>query len=188
MTRFVWTDIETTGLDPTTRHILAVGFLVTDENLNPIAELEETVRQNRLGPDSYDQVAWEMHGPDGTCLREASVNARFSLGEVETIARHFILKHGGQQPIMAGSSVHFDHRWLSYYMPGIPKLCHYRMLDVSVFKVLAGQWGIQAPKAGRIAHTPLADIRASIQELQTWRRLMFKPGIGPELPGLPEAA
>lgn len=170
----LWTDIETTGLGPSAS-IIQLGMVVTDGDLNVIAEFEEVVRHTDANRLYWDAPAYEMHKKTGL-LKEIET-ARLDTHQVSVRAASFIQNYcnlptlpdltvGGVKPFMAGSSVHFDHMKLTQFMPRITELCHYRLLDVSVFKVLGAVWGIDAlakpPDSGEVKHTALADIHGSI--------------------------
>jgi oligoribonuclease len=176
--RILWCDLETTGLDPNTDRILSVGLVVTDAALNVVAEFEHDVRSPSERKWEWPPVVREMHTKSGLATRILS--APFTLDEIEVLARAFVHTHAGEKPYLAGSTVHFDARFLGVHMPKVLALCHYRMLDVSVFKVLGSLWGIKAwenPLQGKAQHTPLADIRDSIASLRYYvENVLFDEG------------
>lgn len=171
----LWTDIETTGLHANAQ-IIQLGMVVTDANLNTIAEFEEVIRY-RPNELQYQPEALAMHQKSG--LWRKVPEAPFDLDEVRTLARSFALKNAGEKPFLAGSSVHFDHRYLLRSMPELVELCHYRMLDVSVFKVLGQLWefkGWENPLNGSSKHTALSDIHDSIATLEWYRENVLGHG------------
>jgi oligoribonuclease len=182
MKKLLWTDIETTGLHDSAE-ILALGMVVTDGDLNVLAEFEQHINpKGKASNLDLQPEARRMHEKSGLLARCDA--APFNLAEVETLARAFVIQHGGEKPFMAGSTVHFDSRHLRRHMPKVVELCHYRMLDVSVFKVLGEAWDIadwvKPPCiAGETAHTPIADIRGSIEMLRWYRQnalVVLEPG------------
>lgn len=177
---FIWVDLETTGLDPQTREILSVGCRVTNTNLNTLGEIEVDVSWNGDRYDDMDTAAREMHERSGLLNRCAK--SLFSLREALTLVRHLILTKAPGKPadrVLAGSSVHFDARFLREADPSLFSLWHYRMLDVSVFRVLADAGWVDPWKGdGEPKHTPLADLDASIAALRFYREHFFLPDPG----------
>jgi oligoribonuclease len=185
----LWVDLETTGLDPNTRHIIQLGMVVTDAKLNVIAEFEEVVHYTTRFGMPWDPEALDMHKKTG--LLRAVERAPFNLEQVEILAKSFILKNAGPTPpYLAGSSVHFDQAFLKRHMPLIPALCHYRLLDVSVFKVIGDVWGTMPPpmypdgtpgrSGGGVKHTALADIRDSIHAFKHYAATALDRSMVPE--------
>jgi oligoribonuclease len=123
-----------------------------------------------------------MHKSSG--LYDKALNSVFDLREVETLARAFVMNHTkGNAPIMAGNSVHFDRGFLLSHMPSLMKMVHYRLLDVSLFKVLREIWNLPPPEGltETKPHTALEDLANSIQSFRLWKRDLFKTEIGPAL-------
>lgn len=183
MKRFIWVDLETTGLFPARDEILALGMIITDEHMTEIARFERIVHVPagfRAMRDMSDYVR-EMHTKNG--LLERVADSRLTLANVEDEAVDFLDTHLGpraelvrDRPPMAGSSVHFDRAFIDRHCPNLALRFHYRLLDVSSFKVLsmatipgAKEWNDSRPDA---AHTPLADLEGSIAELAHWRRVL----------------
>jgi oligoribonuclease len=176
--RFVWLDIETTGLNPLDDRILSLGVIVTAGLFNELARGEWVVG---VGVQSYLKNAapfvQAMHAASGLDQRVAE--SKLSLREVIELANRTI--NGAwlgleahafdQRPILAGSSIHFDRGFLAAHAPEFLDTMHYRMLDVSSFKVLGESRGITAPKHDK-AHTPLADLEASQRELKFWLKAL----------------
>lgn len=168
--KLLWCDLETTGLESKKDRILSVGFIVTDNALNELATFEHDVLTPKENPWNWAKAVREMHAKSG--LDKRIEKADFTLDEIRILARAFILQHAGVNPTLAGSSIHFDHRFLLENAPELPALCHYRMLDVSVFKVIGEMLGLKDwanPLGGESKHTPLADIRDSIAAFKWYR-------------------
>jgi oligoribonuclease len=168
---FLWLDLETTGLSSPCS-IIQVGTIVTTPDLIEVARQEWLVRPpaNAI----WEVKAREMHEASG--LRERAERHGEYLQNVDDFLYEFILRHAGEKPVLSGNSIHFDRRFLQNYMPFVLDILHYRMLDLSVFKVLREAWGLPMPERGPIAHTALADLENSIAELRQARRELLTQG------------
>ncbi|KAI0234598.1 Oligoribonuclease, mitochondrial [Lamellibrachia satsuma] len=177
-TRLVWVDLEMTGLDVDTDHIIEMACLVTDRYLKVVAEGPNLIIHQ---PDEIlsGMNAWckEHHGKSG--LTRAVHTSKISLQQAEMEMISFIRQHTppGSCPL-AGNTVHADKKFLDKYMPHFMNHLHYRIVDVSTIKELCRRW---YPEAFRQApskaasHRALEDIRESIKELQYYRMAVFKP-------------
>ncbi|MDX8402075.1 MAG: oligoribonuclease [Mariprofundaceae bacterium] len=177
----VWMDLEMTGLDPERDTILEIATLVTDADLNVIAEGPELVIHQ---PDSVLEAMspWciEHHGASGLTARVRA--SRIGLREAERRTLDFVRAHvaQGASPL-CGNSIHQDRRFLARWMPELEGWLHYRNIDVSTVKELVRRWypGLAPPpKTGQ--HRAMADIRASVAELAWYRRHVFLPSAGAE--------
>ena len=168
----IWIDMEMTGLVPDSDRILELAILITDPNLQVVAESDSLVVHQ---PDEVLAAmdAWNqgVHGKTGLIERvRASV---LDEAEVERRALAFVVKYvpAGTSP-MCGSSIGQDRRFLARWMPRLEGYFHYRNLDVSTLKELVRRWRPDVAKGfvkqGR--HEALADIRESIEELRYYRR------------------
>lgn len=176
----LWTDIETTGLDQHTRQLLSVGMIATDDSLRELGRVEYYIKHD-LASLTWDDGVKEMHEKSGV-LGKVSLSP-YSHREVTGLLTAFIEQLGMQKAYMSGNTISFDRRWLDLHMPEVTKLLHYRLLDVSTLKTLAGLWVPgQVPDLGPKPHSPIADLERSILELGTWKALLFKDGVGPALP------
>lgn len=172
----VWLDMEMTGLDPERHTILELALIITDAQLEVIAELGPlVVHQPEEVLAAMDPWCIEHHGASG--LTEASRRSTLSLAEAEAQAIAFLERYvrPGEAPI-AGNSVHVDRTFLARWMPRLHTCFHYRNVDVSTVKELARRWypGLQAPKKAE-RHRALDDLRESIAELRFYREVIFRP-------------
>ena len=171
----VWIDMEMTGLDPARDVVLEVATLVTDANLEVLAEGPEcAVRRadgELAGMDEWNQ---QTHGASG--LLERVAESEVAIDEAERRTLQFIkewVPHGVSP--LCGNSVHQDRRFLRREMPQIEDYLHYRIIDVSTLKELVRRWYPEAaPPAKRETHRALDDIRESIAELRWYRDSVFK--------------
>ena len=168
----IWIDMEMTGLVPDSDRILELAILITDPNLQVVAESDSLVVHQ---PDEVLAAmdAWNqgVHGKTGLIERVRASD--LDEAEVERRALAFVVKYvpAGTSP-MCGSSIGQDRRFLARWMPRLEGYFHYRNLDVSTLKELVRRWRPDVAKGfvkqGR--HEALADIRESIEELRYYRR------------------
>ncbi len=170
----IWIDLEMTGLDPDNDSIIEIATLVTDAQLNVLDEGPElAIHHPRQRLEAMDEWNRNTHGKSG--LWQRVLDSSVDMGEAErrTIA---FLEHwvpAGKSPI-CGNSICQDRRFLYRCMPRLERYFHYRNLDVSTLKELARRWAPQvaASVSKQAAHTALADIRESVEELRHYRRFM----------------
>lgn len=170
----IWIDLEMTGLDAERDSILEIATLVTDSELNLLAEGPELAIAH---PESRLQAMddWNRNQHSKSGLWKRVLESQVSLAEAEQRTLDFLRQWvpAGKSPI-CGNSVFQDRRFLSRWMPTLDAYFHYRQLDVSTLKILARRWAPQIA-AGMVkngAHTALADIRESVEELRYYRRFM----------------
>ena len=174
-TRFVWCDLEMTGLDPERNVIIELGIIITGPDLKPIAELERAVWQSDDTLSNMEPFVRQMHTKNG--LLERVRKSEFSLRTAEKDATALVSEHVQfGEGILAGNSIYMDRLFLAKYMPGFERYLHYRMLDVSSLKVLTRAWYPNAPGRTKddASHTVLSDLRASIAELAHYQQYFFK--------------
>ncbi|GAA6092300.1 small fragment nuclease [Tachysurus ichikawai] len=176
--RMVWVDLEMTGLDIDKDEIIEMACIITDSDLNIIAEGPNLIiNQPDELLDSMSDWCKEHHGKSG--LTQAVRNSKISLQQAEYEFISFVRQHTppGQCPL-AGNSVHADKRFLDKYMPQFMHHLHYRIIDVSTVKELCRRWFPDdykhAPQK-RSSHRALGDIQESIKELKFYREIVFKP-------------
>jgi len=162
--RFLWVDLEMTGLNEQEDHILEVAAVITDLELKPIEEFHRVVFQSQSILDAMNDWCKKTHGESGLT---AAVPQGTPLKEVERelltfIDRHFSAK---DRPVLCGNSIGNDRRFIDRYCPELAKRLHYRMIDVSSFKeIFRDKYGIEFKK--RNSHRAVEDILESIRELE----------------------
>ncbi len=167
----IWIDMEMTGLYPEQNRIIEVALVVTDAQLNVLAESPAlAVHQPDEVLDAMDDWNKATHGRSGLIDRVRA--SRLSEADVEEQMIAFLkpLVPAGKSP-MCGNSICQDRRFLARYMPRLEAYFHYRNLDVSTLKELVKRWKPEIAggvvKEGK--HTALADIHESINELKYYR-------------------
>lgn len=167
----IWIDLEMTGLDTTSDTIIEIATIITDCDLNELAEGPVlAIGQSKETMDSMDDWNTRQHAKSG--LTERVLASKVSLAEAERATIEFLEKWVGTglSP-MCGNSICQDRRFLAREMPQLEGYFHYRHLDVSTLKVVAQRWApdVAAGFTKDSAHLALSDIRDSIAEL-TWYR------------------
>lgn len=175
--RLVWMDLEMTGLDPNVHVILEIATIVTDKELDVIAE--GPVLAIHQGADRLRRMdEWNRthHGDSGLVDRVKASDVTESQAERETLefVRQYVAP--GTSPL-CGNSVWQDRRFLARYMPELEAHFHYRVIDVSSIKELARRWrpDLLDGFSKKGAHLALSDIRESIEELRFYRQNFFRP-------------
>jgi oligoribonuclease len=172
----IWIDMEMSGLDPDSDRILEVAVVVTDAQLNTVAEGPVmVVHQSDAVLAAMDDWNRSTHAKSG--LTEKVKVATHSESQVESRVLAFLAEHVPPKTSpMCGNSVHQDRRFLARYMPQLEAYFLYRNLDVSTLKELAKRWkpAIMAGLVKHGKHEALADIHESIAELKYYREHLFK--------------
>lgn len=168
----IWIDLEMTGLDPNQDRIIEVAVVVTDPQITVRIEGPVfAVHQSDAVLDGMDAWNKGTHGKSG--LTERVKASTFDEAAVEAAVIAFLQQHvpAGKSP-MCGNSICQDRRFLANYMPKLEAYFHYRNLDVSTLKELARRWKPAALEGFKKAqaHTALADIHESIDELLHYRQ------------------
>ncbi len=170
-THLLWLDMEMTGLAPDTDRIIELAIVVTDADLNTIAEGPVlVVHQPDAVLDAMDSWNKGTHGKSG--LIERVKVSRLSEADAEAQMLAFVKQHvPARTSPMCGNSICQDRRFLARYMPALEAFFHYRNLDVSTLKELAKRWHPSLPEAFKKTnkHEALADIYESIEELKHYR-------------------
>jgi oligoribonuclease len=172
--RFVWIDLEMTGLNPDVDQILEIAVVVTGPDLRPLGEMSRVVHHPEAVIDHMSKVVRDMHTKNH--LLEEVLESKTYLRQAERAAMALVVEHClPGQAFLCGNSVHHDWRFLVRYMPSLEQYLHYRQVDVSTLKVLVQAWapGIEYPKE-RSNHRALADIHASIAELRYYCEKVFR--------------
>jgi oligoribonuclease len=180
--RLVWVDMEMSGLLPETDRILEIAMIVTDGDLNIVAEGPVlVVHQEDAVLDRMDTWNKGTHSKSGLIDKvKASI---LTEAEVEAECLAFLKQHvkSSISP-MCGNTIHQDRRFMNRYMPKLEAYFHYRNIDVSTIKELCKRWQPEIAKgfSKQQAHTALADIIESVEELRYYREKLFIPTIGDE--------
>jgi len=170
----IWIDLEMTGLNPDKEKIIEIATLVTDSDLNIIAEGPNLIiSQPKEILDAMDDWNTNQHGLSGLIEEVSNSNITEQMAEIETL--DFVSKYVGENTSpMCGNTVSHDRRFLSKYMPRLEAYFNYRHIDVSSFKEAAVRWMNEAQvyeKKG--SHRALGDIKESVEELKFYKKLFM---------------
>jgi oligoribonuclease len=174
----VWMDLEMTGLDHTRDVIVEIATLVTDDDLNIVAEGPDiVVHQPEEVLATMDPFVVEMHTRSG--LLEEIKASTVSLEDAGAATLEFIKSHVPEPATvpLCGNSIGTDRRFLANYLPDIENHLHYRSIDVSSVKELVKRWypDVDANREhGKGSHRALDDIRHSVAELVYYRTTVFR--------------
>ena len=167
----VWIDLEMTGLLPASDRIIEIATIVTDENLNLIAEGPElAIKQSDAALDAMDEWNQTHHGRSGLIERVRASKSDEAEATRQTLA--FLAEYSEPKASpLCGNSICQDRRFMANYMPELEAFFHYRNLDVSTLKELANRWKpeIMSGLSKKATHQALDDIRESIEELRYYR-------------------
>ena len=174
--RLVWIDLEMTGLDPERDVIIEIASVVTDSELDVVAEGPVVaIAQPPERLDAMDEWNRTHHGASG--LLERVRASRVAERDAEAATLGFLEQHveKGAAPL-CGNTIWQDRRFLARYMPDLEGYLHYRNIDVSSIKELVRRWRpeLMTGFVKKNEHRALADIRESIAELAYYREHFFK--------------
>lgn len=169
--KLLWIDLEMTGLDPEKDRILEVAAIATGWDLEPIAEMTAVVKvPEKLMKKRMVGEFWEKNAESRDGLMQQNSTGE-SAKEVEDKLLAFLDEYFGAEVILAGNSIHQDRKFIDREWPRLAERLHYRMLDVSAWKVYFE--GVKKQKfLKREAHRALDDIKGSIEELQWYLSFM----------------
>ena len=170
----IWLDLEMTGLNPEQDRIIEIATVITDGQLNLLAEGPVmALNQPETVLAAMDDWNMDQHTRSGLLQRVRS--SAYSEADAERLTLEFLRKYvpEGVSP-MCGNTIYQDRRFLSRYMPELEEYFHYRNLDVSTVKELVKRWTDNPdPFPKESTHLALNDIRDSIEELRHYRKLYF---------------
>ena len=175
----VWMDLEMTGLDAERHVIVEIATIITDDDLNVVAEGPDlVVHQSAAALAEMDPVVVGMHTSSGLLDQITASTTTLEEAGAQTLA--FIKEHvpDARSVPLCGNSIGTDRRFLVKYLPAIEDHLHYRSVDVSTLKELARRWypaALAAQPRKATAHRALDDIRESISELSFYRQRLFVP-------------
>ena len=172
----IWMDLEMTGLEPQINRIIELAAVITDPQLNVIAEGPViAIHQEKAVMDSMD--AWNTTTHTNSGLVDRVLKSTVSEAEAAQIYIDFFSKYvpRGKSPL-CGNSIGQDRRFMARWMPDLERFLHYRNLDVSSFKECVKRWAPDVMKryVKTSRHEALSDIYDSIEELRFYRREIMK--------------
>ncbi len=172
----VWLDLEMTGLNPDTDVIIEIATVVTDKDLNILAQGSAiAIHQSDMALNAMDDWNQKHHGESG--LIERVKNSSVDTQAAEKLTLDFIKQWIPEKTTpMCGNSIWQDRRFLARYMPELEAYFHYRNIDVSTLKELAARWSpdIKEGFVKQSKHQALDDIIESIEELRYYRTHFIK--------------
>ncbi len=174
----IWVDMEMTGLDPARDRIIEVATVITDSELNTLAEGPViAVHQPREVMDGMDEWNTTQHNGSGLVdrVRASAADEAGAARETLRFLQQWVPR--GASP-MCGNTICQDRRFMARYMPELESWFHYRNLDVSTLKILVQRWrpDLAAGLVKESRHLALEDIRDSIEELRYYRSHFLRPG------------
>jgi oligoribonuclease len=174
--RLIWMDLEMTGLDPEKESIIEIATIVTNNDLDVIAEGPNLIiHQPPKILKAMDEWNQNQHGKSG--LIDKVKTSKITLKQAEKETMDFLSAHcAAKKSPLCGSSVHHDRRFLIRYMPKLSEFLHYRHIDVSTVKALVERWypKNKATPKHKDAHRALSDLHESIEDLRFLRAAYFQ--------------
>lgn len=172
----IWIDLEMTGLNPETDVIIEIATVVTDKDLNILAQGPTlAIHQSDEALAAMDEWNQTHHGQSG--LIERVKASTVTVADAEKATLEFLKQWlpAGESP-MCGNSIGQDRRFLARYMPELEQFFHYRNIDVTTLKELAARWAPEVRKGFKKSanHIALDDIHESIGELRYYREHFLK--------------
>ncbi len=165
MDKLLWIDMEMTGLDVNKERIIEVAAIVTDMDFNELDKYESIVFQEPRFIDNMDEWNTQHHTDSGLVDKIPSAPKQEN---VEGQLCELVEKHFAEEPaILAGNSIGQDRKFIDAYMPNLASKLHYRMLDVTAWKLIMGP-KFQVTYDKKESHRALEDIQESIAELKTF--------------------
>lgn len=161
----LWVDLEMTGLDPFKDRVMEVAVIATDMKLNKIAEYQAVIKvDDEIIKERMVGQFWDTHPKVRDALIAQNKDGK-TVKEVEKELLEFINQHFGKEIFLAGNSIHQDRKFIEHEMPKLNQRLHYRMLDVSAWKIYF-EHALKKKFVKPENHRALDDINGSIEELQ----------------------
>ena len=170
----IWIDCEFTGLDPATNRIIELATIITDSDLNIVAEGPSiAIHQSDELLDSMDEWNTSHHNDSGLVAKVRA--SEVTEEEAERLTLEFVREHTEyRKSPLCGNTIGQDRRFLRKYLPELHDHFHYRSIDVSTVKELAKRWKPESSSFAKLGgHRALDDIRESIAELAYFREHFF---------------
>ncbi len=171
MSRIFWIDLEMSGLEIETNVILEAAAVITDFDFNEVETYHAVVKQDQKYIDQMDAWNKKTHGESGLIAKIPNGKTPELVEEelVDLVRKHF----GSEKAILAGNSVGHDRAFLSRYFPNLTQHLHYRILDVTSWKlVMKNKFNIEFNKKN--THKAVDDIRESIEEIKHYTKFVSK--------------
>ena len=168
--KLLWIDLEMTGLDVQQERIIEAAVIITDRDLQPLAEYSSAVFQPQSLIDRMDEWNTNQHTQSGLVEK---VKTAPKEKDVEQHICALVSEHFNEPALLAGNSIGQDRKFIDAYWPGLSQLLHYRMLDVTAWKIIMNsRYNVSYDK--KDTHRALSDIQESIHELQTFLNFIEK--------------
>lgn len=163
--RIAWIDLETTGLDERSCHVLELALVVTGWNLDVLVEASWVLAVD----DAVSEFIWGMHGPKGSgllalCAAEEAVPR----AEAERQALALLAEFAGERPLLGGRNAHFDRRFLRTRLPRLHDALSHRSLDLTTLWLAFDRW-VGPEEKGLQHHRALSDLERDIGETRRYR-------------------
>jgi oligoribonuclease len=170
---FLWLDCEMTGLDSATDHILEIAALLTDSTLTECAFYESVIYHEDNVLKKMNSWSQEQHKNSGLIDKVRCSEASYASVENDLVKLIKEYTLDSSLIYLAGNSVYVDRLFVAHHMPRILAFLHYRLFDVSSFKIAAGMRGLPTFEKEK-KHTAKEDIRESIEEYKYYKENLFK--------------
>ncbi|MCC6138616.1 MAG: oligoribonuclease [Bdellovibrionaceae bacterium] len=165
MKRLLWLDMEMTGLDVDIERVIEVAVIVTDMDFNPVDTYHAIVKQPQVFLDNMDDWNRKHHTQSGLV---AKIPEGKDPELVDMELRELTLKHfDKERAVLCGNSIFQDRKFIDLYFKNFEKTLHYRMLDVTSWKIIMNE-KYDVEYQNKDSHRALDDIRESIEELKTF--------------------